>query len=72
MVDANIIIYALSPTARHHLICKSFLDRGISKDINLHVTVQIAADVIHRVMAIEAAELLSNAQPITYLFLFSA
>jgi predicted nucleic acid-binding protein len=55
MVDANVVIYALFPQASQHLNCVDFLERGARDEVRLHVTVSIAADVIHRAMVLEAA-----------------
>jgi low temperature requirement protein LtrA len=53
MVDANIVVYALFPTASHHESCKNLLERGAQDEIQLHLTVQTAADIIHRAMILE-------------------
>jgi predicted nucleic acid-binding protein len=53
MVDANIVVYALFPTASHHESCKNLLERGAQDEIQLHLTVHTAADIIHRAMILE-------------------
>jgi predicted nucleic acid-binding protein len=53
MVDANIVIYALFPQGRYHQPCKDLLARGAQDDIYLRLTVNTAADVIHRAMILE-------------------
>src|SRR5207237_1009851 len=70
MVDANIVTYALFPQTSLHVVCKELLARGIRRELTLHVTVQVAADVIHRAMVVEAANqgiLLKAADAVSYL-----
>ena len=53
MLDANIVIYALFPQVIQHESCKNLLERGARGEVQLHLTVNSAADVIHRVMVLE-------------------
>lgn len=53
MLDANVVIYALFPQLNHYEACKALLERGVKKEIQLHLTVNTAADVIHRTMVLE-------------------
>jgi predicted nucleic acid-binding protein len=55
MVDANVVIYALFSQASQHLNCVDLLERGARNELRLHVTVSIAAEVIHRAMVLETA-----------------
>jgi predicted nucleic acid-binding protein len=48
MLDANVVVYALFPQAKYHNVCKQLLERGAKGEINLHLVVNTAADVIHR------------------------
>ena len=53
MLDANIIIYALFPQVTQHESCKKLLERGARGEIQPHLVVNSAADVIHRAMVLE-------------------
>lgn len=53
MLDANIVIYALFPQVSQHESCKNLLERGARGEIQLHLAINAAADVIHRVMVLE-------------------
>lgn len=53
MLDANIIVYALTPTSRYHASYRQLLERGAEGKVKLHVVVNAAADVIHRAMILE-------------------
>ena len=53
MVDANIVVYALTPQSLLHPSCKDLLERGARGDLQLYLTVSIAADVLHRAMVLE-------------------
>jgi predicted nucleic acid-binding protein len=53
MLDANIVIYAFFPQVSQHEPCQTLLERGAQGDIQLHLTVNTAADVIHRTMVLE-------------------
>ncbi|MEM7124694.1 MAG: type II toxin-antitoxin system VapC family toxin [Chloroflexota bacterium] len=53
MLDANIIVYALTPNARYHISCRQLLERGAKRKVKLHIVVNTAADVIHRAMVLE-------------------
>jgi predicted nucleic acid-binding protein len=60
MVDANIVVYALFPTASHHESCKNLLERGAQDEIQLQLTVHTAADIIHRAMILEKIQYLAT------------
>jgi predicted nucleic acid-binding protein len=57
MVDANIVVYALTPQSQLHAPCKDLLERGARGDLQLYLTVSIAADVLHRAMVLEVLAL---------------
>ncbi|GIK58400.1 MAG: PIN domain-containing protein [Chloroflexi bacterium] len=54
MLDANIVIYGLLPQVRQHETCRKLLERGAASELQLHLTVNTAADIIHRAMVLEA------------------
>lgn len=56
-LDANILYYALVPTADVSAACLSLLDRVIAGRISASVCVPVLSDVIHKVMMSEAAQL---------------
>jgi predicted nucleic acid-binding protein len=53
MLDANVVIYALFPQVSQHESCKQLLERGARGEIQLHLVINAAADVIHRAMILE-------------------
>jgi predicted nucleic acid-binding protein len=53
MVDATILVYALTPQSRFHQPCRDLLQRGAQGAIQLCATITIVADVIHRAMVLE-------------------
>jgi predicted nucleic acid-binding protein len=53
MLDANIVVYALVAQARFHDPCARLLECGARRELNLHLVVHAAADIIHRVMVLE-------------------
>ena len=53
MLDANVVVYALFPQTKYHNVCRQLLERGAKGEINLHLVVNAAADVIHRAMVLE-------------------
>ncbi len=53
MLDANIVVYALAPQARWHTACVRLLERGARRELTLHLVVQAATDILHRVMVLE-------------------
>lgn len=53
MLDANIVVYALASQARWHAACVRLLERGARRELTLHLVVQAAADILHRVMVLE-------------------
>jgi predicted nucleic acid-binding protein len=53
MLDANIVVYTLAPQARWHTACVRLLERGARQELMLHLVVQAAADILHRVMVLE-------------------
>src|SRR5262249_7410489 len=52
-LDANIVVYALYPQAQFHSVCADLLERGARRELALHLVVNAAAEVIHRVMLLE-------------------
>jgi predicted nucleic acid-binding protein len=54
LLDANIVIYAFSPQSQFHSVCAELLERGARRELALHLVVNAAAEVIHRVMLLEA------------------
>ena len=70
LVDANVVVYALVPNARHHAACAHLLERGARGHLALHLTVTAAADVIHRAMVLEVlahGAVATSAEAVTYL-----
>jgi predicted nucleic acid-binding protein len=70
MLDANIVIYALFPQVAYHQVCKELLERGARSEVQLHLTVSAAADIIHRAMVVEflaQGQVQRSADAITYL-----
>src|SRR4029450_2174371 len=53
MLDANIVVYALAPQARMHAACVRLLERGARREVDLHLVVHAAADILHRAMVLE-------------------
>ena len=53
MLDANIVVYALAPQARFHDACARLLERGARRELDLHLVIHAAADILHRVMVLE-------------------
>jgi uncharacterized protein len=53
LLDANIVVYALYPQAQFHRVCADLLERGARRELALHLAVNTAAEVIHRVMLLE-------------------
>jgi predicted nucleic acid-binding protein len=62
-VDANILHYALVPTFDASPLCIEFVDRAIEKLISIATSVQVLSDVLHKIMASEAAELTGRERP---------
>ncbi len=70
LVDANIVVNALDPNARHHAVCAHLLERGARGTLALHLSVATAADVIHRAMVLELlthGTVQTSAAAVTYL-----
>ena len=44
MVDTNVLVYALDPTAQHHAACRSLLVGAREVDANLCLTSQVLAE----------------------------
>ena len=59
-VDSNILYYALVPPAEPSRECAGLLDRAIANRVSLHVSVPILSDAVHKVMTVEAAQLLGR------------
>src|SRR5436189_181040 len=57
MVDANIVIYALFPDFPQHKVSNEFMERGVRGELQLYITTGGAADIIHRIMILEAMSL---------------
>lgn len=53
LLDANIVVYALYPQAQFHSVCADLLERGARRELVLHLVVNAAAEIIHRVMLLE-------------------
>jgi predicted nucleic acid-binding protein len=53
LLDANVVVYAFYPHAQFHSACADLLERGARRELLLHLTVNTAAEVIHRVMLLE-------------------
>lgn len=56
-VDSNILHYALIPTFDTSAACLELVDRAIAGIVSFSVRVQILADVVHKAMISEAAQL---------------
>lgn len=53
LLDANIVVYALYPQAQFHRVCAELLARGARRELALHLVVNTATEVLHRVMLLE-------------------
>lgn len=53
MVDANVLVYALTPQAQLHAACRDLLERGARAAVSLFTSVSVTADVLHRAMVLE-------------------
>ncbi len=53
MLDANVLVYALTPQASLHRACRELLERGARGDVTLCTSVSVTADVPHRAMVLE-------------------
>ncbi len=53
MVDANILVYALTPQAQFHRDCRALLERGARGLVSFSTSVSVTADVLHRTMVLE-------------------
>lgn len=70
LLDANIVIYALFPQVSQHESCQKLLERGARGELQLHLAVNTAADVIHRAMVLELlaqGSFQKSADAVTYL-----
>ncbi len=56
-LDANILYYALVPTAGLSQPCIALLDRAIAGRVSIAASVPVLSDTIHKVMTSEAAQL---------------
>jgi predicted nucleic acid-binding protein len=54
MLDANVVIYALFPQSSYHTPCVQLLERGARGELDLHLVVNTAADIVDRAMVLEA------------------
>jgi predicted nucleic acid-binding protein len=53
MLDANVLVYALTPQAQLHIACRDLLERGARGGVSLFTSVSVTADVLHRAMVLE-------------------
>ncbi len=53
VLDANIVVYALSPQSQFHTACTRLLERGALQAVMLYLVVNTVAEIIHRVMVME-------------------
>ncbi len=53
MLDANVLVYALTPQAQLHAACRELLERGARGAVSLFTSVSVTADVLHRAMVLE-------------------
>lgn len=53
MRDANILVYALTPQAQLHGVCRDLFERGARGAVSLFTSVSVTADVLHRAMVLE-------------------
>lgn len=56
-VDATVFHYALIPTFDTSPDCLDFLDRAIAAEVSLSTNIQVLADVLHKAMTSEAAQI---------------
>src|SRR5256885_709785 len=59
-VDANILYYALVPTAGVSESCVTFLERAIDGHLSLFTSISVVSDAVHKVMISEAAQLVGR------------
>ena len=57
-VDANTLVYHFSSQAKFGLACKQFIERVAQQEVTAFSSSHVASDVAHRMMTIEAIELL--------------
>jgi hypothetical protein len=53
MLDANVLVYALTPQSQFHASCVALLARGARGSLSLFTSVSVTADVLHRAMVLE-------------------
>jgi predicted nucleic acid-binding protein len=53
MLDANVLVYALTPQSQFHTSCRELLERGAGGTLSLFTSVSVTADVLHRAMVLE-------------------
>jgi predicted nucleic acid-binding protein len=53
MLDANVLVYALTPQSQFHASCVALLERGARGTLSLFTSVSVTADVLHRAMVLE-------------------
>lgn len=53
MLDANVLVYALTPQSQFHASCVELLERGARSTLSLFTSVSVTADVLHRAMVLE-------------------
>ena len=50
LLDANVVISALTPQSRFHGSCARLLERGARRELALHLAIHVAAEIIHRAL----------------------
>lgn len=53
MLDANVLVYALTPQAQLHAACRDLLERWARGSMSLFANVSVTADVLHRAIVLE-------------------
>jgi predicted nucleic acid-binding protein len=53
MLDANVLVYALTPQAQLHIACRDLLERGARGGVSLFTSISVTADVLHRALVLE-------------------
>jgi predicted nucleic acid-binding protein len=53
MLDANVLVYALTPQSQFHASCVELLECGVRGNLSLFTSVSVTADVLHRAMVLE-------------------
>jgi predicted nucleic acid-binding protein len=53
MLDANVLVYALTPQSQFNRSCVELLEHGARGTLSLFTSVSVTADVLHRAMVLE-------------------